>query len=428
MESFLRGSDAIALAFVGPAVPPTADFLTPAYSRAGAMFIDNMLGAVASAGLPPSLVLSYLPIPAFPRANRLWIRPKAAMLDNGFRVHFLPFLNVTPLKQISLGLGATVAILHWGWRVRRCKRRLVWTFNLSVPPGLFTLLATRLVGGKLLVSLNDINEPGHTVPDRWMYRLDYALHRWLIPKLDGHIVVADQIMNDFAPGRPYLRVEGGVTSDMLNVGQRPCETEQRGDTVFTVTAAGSLDDANGIPEVIAAFRLLKEERFRLRILGGGPLEAYVRQAAAEDPRIDYAGVVPFGRVMEEYSTSDLLINMRITKRFSTKYFFPSKLMEYLASGVPVLTTCTGHVEEEFAPYCVLLRDESPAAVADAIQRVADMPPYTRAAIGERARVYMAAHKAWSIQGQRIAAYVRETMFGTAAVSQAKDPAAAASVP
>ncbi len=378
------------------------------------MFIDNMLGAAASAGLAPSMVLSYLTIPAFPRASRLWVPPKRTVLDNGLPVRFLPFLNITPLKQVSLGLATAVAILRWGWRVRRCPRRLVWTFNLSVPPGLFTLLAARIVGAKILASIVDMNEPGHTVPDRWMYRIDFAMHRWLIPKLDGHIVVADQIMRDFAPGRTYLRVEGGVTQDMLDVGERRRELKQHADSLFTVTAAGSLDEANGIPELIEAFRLLTPERFRLRIIGGGPLEALVRKAAAEDPRIEYAGVLPFDRVLDAYRSSDVLINMRITKRLSTRYFFPSKLLEYLASGVPVITTCTGHVQEEFGPYCILLHDESRAALAGAIEEVASMPPEARSAMGARARAFMAAHKVWPIQGRRIATYIRQTMFGDVA--------------
>jgi glycosyltransferase involved in cell wall biosynthesis len=191
--------------------------------------------------------------------------------------------------------------------------------------------------------------------------------------------------------------------------------------LFTVTAAGSLDQANGIPELIEAFRVLTQERFRLRILGGGPLEAFVRQAAAQDPRIEYAGVLPFDRVLDAYTSSDLLINMRITKRLSTRYFFPSKLLEYLASGVPVLTTCTGHVEEELGRYCVLLRDESPAALAAAIEQIAAMPPEARTAMGARARAFMAADKVWPTQGRRIVTYVRQTMFGTRDVAQRVHP-------
>jgi hypothetical protein len=150
-------------------------------------------------------VLSFVPVPSYPRAKRLWFLPERAVLDNGLPVQFLPFVNLTPLKQISLGMATAVALLRWGWQMRRCPRRLVWTYNLTVPPVIFTLLAARLIGAKVLASLVDINEPGHTVPDKCFYRLDYGLHRQLIPKLDGRIVIADQVMTDFVPTRTTSR-------------------------------------------------------------------------------------------------------------------------------------------------------------------------------------------------------------------------------
>ncbi len=36
-------------------------------------------------------------------------------------------------------------------------------------------------------------------------------------------------------------------------------------------------------------------------------------------------------------------------------------MEYLASGTPVITTCTGHVEEEFADIVYLLKTKARGA-------------------------------------------------------------------
>lgn len=402
--------DEIVVAFVGPALPSGSEFRTSAYSSAGGMFVNNLLRAIALAGLPPSVVLSFLPIPSFPRSRRIFVRPKPAVLDSGLPVQFLPFVNVTPLKQLSVGLATVSAILRWGWRVRKYRKRVVWSFNLSVPPVLFTLFAARVIGAKMLASLNDINEPGHTVPNRWTYRLDYAMHRWAIPKLDGHIVVADQIMKDFARGRPFVRIEGGVASDMRDLGQPGNEVGLRGDGLFRVTVAGGLNKANGVREIVAAFRLLTQAHFRLQILGSGPLEEFVRRAAAEDPRIEFVGLVPFERVMEAYRRSDLLVNMRLTKELSTRYFFPSKLMEYLVSGVPVLTTSTGHVEEEYGPYCIVLRDESPAGLADAIRRVASMTSEARAALAAKARTFMLTHKTWSVQGQRIVSYVREVVF------------------
>ncbi len=71
-------------------------------------------------------------------------------------------------------------------------------------------------------------------------------------------------------------------------------------------------------------------------------------------------VLPVFRSMVD-NTADVLIDMRLTEALNTKYSFPSKLMEYLASGTPVITTCTGHVEEEFADIAYLLKTKARGA-------------------------------------------------------------------
>ena len=86
------------------------------------------------------------------------------------------------------------------------------------------------------------------------------------------------------------------------------------------------------------------------------------------------------------------------------------MMEYLASGVPVISTCTGHVEEEFGSFTYLLKDETPQALAELIQRVAALDSRDRDATGARARSYMSAHKTWKAQTEKLARYIRENVL------------------
>jgi glycosyltransferase involved in cell wall biosynthesis len=177
-----------------------------------------------------------------------------------------------------------------------------------------------------------------------------------------------------------------------------------------IAAAGYLNETNGLPVLLEAFSLLRGERFRLRIAGRGPLEERVRAAAARDQRIEFLGLLSFEGVLKVYSSSSVLINMRITKSRNTKYFFPSKMMEYLASGVPVISTCTGHVEEEFGAFTHLLREETPQALCQLIEYVAAIDPEERRKTGQRARAYMATHKTWAAQTQKLAEFIRGTVL------------------
>ena len=238
---------------------------------------------------------------------------------------------MTPLKQVVVGVGVLIGLVAWGWRKRKSRKRVVLTYNLTMPPGLFTLLGARLARAKAVVSVNDINIPGQTVPASALWRLDVRLQRWLLPRFDGHLAVADQIATDFFPGRPYVRVEGGVDSAFLELTRRANDVAPKENSPFVFTFAGWLNEANGVNVLLSAFQLLRTSSFRLRIAGTGPLQAVVEEACRQDERIQYLGMLDATGVAGIYRTSDVLLNVRLTKSIDTRYFFPSKLIEFLAS-------------------------------------------------------------------------------------------------
>ncbi|CAN5343309.1 hypothetical protein BH18ACT12_BH18ACT12_23240 [soil metagenome] len=392
----------LAVAFVGSVVPDEARFHTRAFNRAGNTFQLELLKGLGESLLGDLVVLSVRPIPAFPGSTQLFLCPCSVALNGGLLALLLPFVNITPLKQLTLGLATLAGILWWGLR-NRGRRRVVYTYNLSVPTALFTLIGARLIGGRAIANLNDVNKPGQTVPDSALWRLDYWLQRRLAPRFDGHVVVADAIARDLLHGRTFLRVEGGVSPQLMDRPRGANREVSRGR--FVITFAGTLNEANGIVLILAAFRML-DARYTLRVAGSGPLEAMLREAAGRDPRLDYRGQLAFSDLLELYDDSDLLVNLRLTKAIDTSYFFPSKLIEFLATGVPVVTTNTGHVGEEFGGFVFLLEDENARGLADLITLVSAMDKAARNAIAQKARAYVVANKSWEVQARKVAVYVR----------------------
>ena len=178
-----------------------------------------------------------------------------------------------------------------------------------------------------------------------------------------------------------------------------------------ITATGTLNEANGVPILLKAFSLLEGEGYRLCMAGRGPLEELVREAATTDSRIEYLGFISSLEVLHVYQRSDVLVNMRVTGSMNTKYFFPGKMMEYLASGTPVITTCTGHTEEEFADFVFLLRDETPQGLAALIRQVANLDSGERRRVGGKAQQYIALNKTWDVQARKVARFIREVVLG-----------------
>jgi glycosyltransferase involved in cell wall biosynthesis len=405
----------ISLVYIGNVVPDLPEFMTGAASRAGIRFQLELIKSISSAGLSPNLVIAYEPIEAFPRGKRVWIGPRHVTLTGQIGAFLVPFINITPLKQLSIAAAVAIRLIAWRWTTRTSPEHVIYCFNLSVPPGWVVLGVGRLLGTKVVVSLNDINVPGETI-DRSAYnRADFLLQRLVLPHFDGYVVVADAIMKDFAPNRDYIRIDGGVGDEQMLAPRQPYPESGFASLPFTLVVTSRLDKTNGILEILEAMEVLKCANVRLYIAGVGPLIDVVKAAAARDERIIYLGLISYDETIRLYQRADVLVNMRLTRALNTKYFFPSKMIEYLTSGIPVITTCTGHVEEEYGAFCYLLKDETGAGLARLIEMVTLKSRGDLREVGRRARAYMCSVKSWEAQGQRIVRYVT----GCAAIARGR---------
>ena len=397
----------ISLCYIGSVVPDDQAFYNAAFSRAGNMCQLSLLLGLINAGLKPSTVLSVRPMPSYPRSRQVIVRKSYATAAHCIFLNFLPFINITPIKQVIIGFSALWSILRWGWRMRHTPHRVVYTFNITVPSALFTLLGAWITRSKAVAMVYDINVPGETVPPTCFYKLDYWLHKKLLPLFDGLVVITDSISNDFAPKIPFIRVEGGIKNELVQRFTNVTRKTRSGNakSPFTLVVAGGLDEANGIPVILEAFSLLEGDSYRLEIAGAGPLENMVRQAANRDKRINFQGFISFDEVLKLYDSADVLVNMRLTKAINTRYFFPSKIMECLISGVSVISTCPGHISEEFSDFAFLLKEERPIDLANMIKYVVSLAPDIRADRAVKAQEYMIRNKTWDVQGRRVVKFI-----------------------
>ena len=148
-------------------------------------------------------------------------------------------------------------------------------------------------------------------------------------------------------------------------------------------------------------------------MGKGELQDEVLKAAASDHRIIYKGLLDHRGVLAMYEADDVLLNIRITTQVEVPYGFPSKFIEYLATGKCVVTTSFAHVESEYGQYCFVMKSEAPEALAELIETVRKMGGEERQRFGARAREYVARNKTWERQGLCIAKYfggIMETRF------------------
>ena len=113
------------------------------------------------------------------------------------------------------------------------------------------------------------------------------------------------------------------------------------------------------------------------------------------------GVASNDVVVAEELRATLLINPRPTNEDYTQYSFPSKNMEYMASGTPVLTTKLPGMPQEYYPYVYLLEDESAEGMAKALKEILSKPAEELSQKGSETKKFVMEQKNNISQAKRL---------------------------
>ena len=130
------------------------------------------------------------------------------------------------------------------------------------------------------------------------------------------------------------------------------------------------------------------------------MEEY-KKLCAVHPNLEYRGVAPNEEIVAEEMKATLLVNPRPTTEEFTKYSFPSKNMEYMASGTPLLTTKLPGMPEEYHQYVYLFEEESVQGYVNALRKVLSLPADTLYVKGEQAKKFVLQNKNYVAQAQRV---------------------------
>lgn len=160
---------------------------------------------------------------------------------------------------------------------------------------------------------------------------------------------------------------------------------------FTIVFTGNIGDAQDFPAVLDAAERVKARAPQVRwiIVGDGRMAAWVRDEVRRrglQAQVLLPGRFPVERMPSFYRHADaLLVSLKPEPIFAMT--IPGKLQSYLAAGLPILAMLDGEgaqvVREAGAGLASPAGDAQ--ALADAVLRLAALPPAERAAMGQRGR-------------------------------------------
>ena len=133
--------------------------------------------------------------------------------------------------------------------------------------------------------------------------------------------------------------------------------------------AGGLDEAYGLRNLVEAFKTIPENDLSLWLFGTGPFVEDIKLYTKIDARIQYKGAIPNSKLIDVLMRSTLLINPRFTHEEYTKYSFPSKNMEYMSTGTPLLTTKLPGIPIDHYPYIYTINKANSEGIRDSLNKI-----------------------------------------------------------
>lgn len=318
--------------------------------------------------------------------------------EEGICYHYIPFINVPYIRHVCLFVYTFFYVLLWGATNRKDKFILMDVLNVSICTA--AVLACKLNRLHCMGVVTDM--PGLTVGasganSKNQYSLaSKVTHRYL-HSFDSYVLLTQQ-MNSVVnkKNRPYIVMEGLCDSNIKHNNENHYDTN-----VKSILYAGGLHERYGLKILTDAFMSLPNINYRLIIYGSGPFVKELKKDMMKDPRIEYRGVAPNDEVMRAEYAASVLVNPRPTKEDFTKYSFPSKNIEYMSTGRPLLTTRLPGMPEEYYPYVYMFDTESLDGYRKTLKEVLEKDNDELAQKGRDAQCWVLTNKNNIVQTQRI---------------------------
>jgi len=226
-------------------------------------------------------------------------------------------------------------------------------------------------------------------------------------EVDCFVYLAEPMKDYFEGERPYVVLEGICNAEEYNkiLSGEFKNSEMYGDAfddeIRSVVYTGSFTKKYGILNLLEAFKNIKDEKYRLILCGAGEAEAEIKAAAELDSRIIYRGAVTRDEAVQVQARATVLINPRTADGEYTKYSFPSKLIEYMLSGRPVLCFRLPAFPAEYDDYLNYFSSENAVDMAQEIVELCECEADILTDMGNKSKKFIEDNKNNIVQTQKI---------------------------
>ena len=321
--------------------------------------------------------------------------------EKGISYCYVPFINMPVLRMLSVFVNVFFKMLF----LKGSKKDTVVICDaLNIAATAAALCVAFLRGFPTLGIVTDV--PCH-LSNMQNIPFSQKLNLWVMRRFKSYLLLTEPMCQIVNPkNRPYIVMEGHSDSAMAQVENTLSGKNEKKICLY----AGSLKKIYGIKALVEGFVAADIPNAELHVYGLGDYAEQLEELASHHDNVKYLGVAPNSEIVQAELAATLLINPRPTNEEYTKYSFPSKNMEYMASGTPVLTTRLPGMPADHEPYCYFIEEETPDGIAKALKTVLAQTPEQLHNFGMRAKEFVLKEKSNVAQAKKVITFVEQS-FG-----------------
>jgi glycosyltransferase involved in cell wall biosynthesis len=318
-------------------------------------FQKSLLDMMFSANFRSITAVGSAPMSFYPN-NKIIYLPAKKWFHSAAVGYVIPTYNLPIIRSLTrLGIFLSF-ITFWALKRRKIKsKKIIFIYALHTPHLLASYIASRILNIHAVAYIPDL--PMYMNADEklpflksFLKKIDTKLLLLIVNKIDGRVVITENMFE-------FIKRDSSMVLDSISL--RSCGDEVGLQPGKYLLYAGGLNDSNGIKELVSCFlhTKIKSAGLSLVLCGQGPLSDYCSSLASENENITYLGSVRNEYVVALQKKAFALINLRKSEHQYTKYSFPSKIAEYIQSGVPAISTRLLGIPSDLERYLIYVEND-----------------------------------------------------------------------
>lgn len=351
--------------------------------------------------------LSIPAVAAFPHSKKLFINKKSETIFHDISIQWVPFVNIQFIKQISIKMSVRNELEKWLKTNEDIEDKVVLMYSIYPPYSAPALDLCKKYHTHLCSIITDLPELMYT------WKSSKGIKGWYSKKLSDEMLMLQDKCDSYVLFTKPMAERMGLKTKPFIVSEGFSDTSifseikvSNKDEKFTIVYGGNLSRLYGIRQLADAF-MSTDLNAELHFYGAGEDADYLKMCQVKDNRIRFFGRVSRVELLSALKKAHLLVINKPTSDEYSKYSFSSKILEYMASGTPILSTRVGGMPEEYEDKVFLIEDETEEGLCKALKSCVELPPEELILKGKEAKLFAEKEKNYLVMTNKLLCFLSD---------------------